>query len=440
MFTMNKNTPLTIERAKKYIELYKTTVLPQLVKYRHYYECKNEGIMSKTRPANKACNRIATPWARYICTLTSGLFQGKPVTLESDNKELLSTLEYINKNNDHISRNQSIAMDCAKYGIAAEIIYVGEDKNIYFDKLNPETIIPIYSSSLGEGLLYVIRFWDEQDILTNETNTNIEIYSKTEITYYQDTANGMVCNCTTPHYFGYVPINIYLNNELAKSDIDGVIKLIDGYDNALSDTADFRSELCDSYFVYRNTNLEDDDLKKMKDTKIIQIEDCEEGKQSSVSWLNKDSNDTEAENYKNRLADDIKRFSFIADIESAKSHTTATSAKIGLMGIEQICADKESYFRKALLLRYEMILNLLNIKGESYDINDLTMTFVRNIPVDLSVIGDTIAKVAPFVSKETLLAQIPFVNDIDTELSRIKAESEASAYTDMLQGHDEVEV
>ncbi len=428
MYYIDKNEALNLEKVEKYIEDFKYRYLPQMLQNKRYYDCKNDAIMSRIFTyITKPNNQIATPWAKYISTLIAGYFSGLPITYDTQQDELKNIIAGFTTK--EIAHNQSVEKDCSIYGLGAELIFVNENKGVQFEKLNPTTVIPIYSTAITKELLYCIRFWDTTDILSNDTTTNIEVYSANDIRYYKKSINGTVLTGTEENYFKQVPVNIFYNNEGITGDAEPVLKLIDGYDLALSDTANFREELNDSYLVFRNSNLQQEDIITMKQNRVFAIDDSEGGMQSSISWLNKDSNDVENENYKNRLADDIKRFSFVADIETAKSHTTATSAKIGLMGIEQICASKEIYFRQALLRRLNLICRYYNLLGSNISTADVKISFVRNIPVDLSVIGDTITKLAPFVSKRTLLAQIPFVNDIDGELKQLEEENSLDAYS-----------
>lgn len=432
-YYLDRDTILTLEQVEKYIEDFKARYFPQLQKNKRYYQCKNDVITNRAfTDITKPNNKIATPWAEYIVTLISGYFAGKPVTYDTTSEELKQILSsYLVKETSH---NQSIAKDCSIYGVAAELLFIGNDKRVHFEKIAPETIIPIYSTDITKELLYCIRFWDNTDILTSETVTYIEVYDSDNITRYKKSVNGTILLGSEQHYFKEVPINIFYNNEDATGDAEKVHHLIDGYDLALSDTANFREELNDSYLVFKNTNLEDTAIMKMKQNRVIAIEDSEQGMQSDVKWLNKDSNDTENENYKNRLAMDIKAFSCISELES-KSHTTATQAKLSMLSLEQKCAVKETYFRKALMNRWEMVCNYYNLLGSSVNVDDLKITFIRNIPIDMAVVADSVAKFAPYISKRSLLSQIPFINDIESELTAIENENSINSYDeDILSG------
>lgn len=427
MYIIEKGAALSLPMIEKYIELYKTDYLPKLLKNKRYYDSKNDLIMNRVfEDITKLNNKIATSWSKYISTLISGYFMGKPVTYDTQDKIFI---DYVtNKVNKEIIHNQMIERDCSIYGIGVELVYLNEQKEVSYDHVDPLGVIAIYDNGLPKQLQYVIHYTEITDILDNSVKRIVDVYSQQDVSRYEVSLHGLRLVGTVKHLFREVPINIFYNNKDMRGDSECVHTLIDGYDLALSDTANFRQELNDSYLVFKNTNLETDDIITMKERRIISIEDADQGSASDVSWLNKDSNDSENENYKARISEDIKRFSFVADIESAKSHTTATSAKIGLMGIEQICAEKETYFREGLLKRARLICSIEGLWKDLQYPSDLTITFVRNIPVDLSVLGDTITKFASFVSKRTLLKQIPFVNDVEGELASMEAEKQLGKY------------
>lgn len=432
MYYLKKGTPLTPDMIRKYIEDYKVNYLPKFLRNKRYYDVKNDGIMNRIfKDPTKPNNKYATSWSKYITTLISGYFIGKPVTYSTQQQELLDFITL--NNNKEISHNQLLEKDCSIYGLAAELFYIDNSKKVKYEKINPCGIIPIYSTSITKELIYCIRYWETEDVLKKEKTTHIEVYDNQYIIFYTETLGGIKQENKTEHVFKAVPVNIFYNNEEMTGDAEGVQSLIDGYDLALSDTANYRQELNDSYLVFKNTNLETDDIVTMKEKRIIQIEDADTGMQSSVDWLNKDSNDVENENYKTRLADDIKRFSFVADIEAVKSHTTATSAKIGLLGIEQICVDKESCFRTGLLRRLQLVCNVRNIVSDSLSVEDVSITFIRNIPIDLSVIADTLVKLAPFVPKQILLEQVPFINDVQKALKLKADEDRVNSDDDILE-------
>ena len=173
----------------------------------------------------------------------------------------------------------------------------------------------------------------------------------------------------------------------------------------------------------------------MRQKRVISIEDIEAGQQASVDFLNKDTNDVELEQYTTRIEKNIKMFSGIGDLES-KSHQTATSAEMSMMGLTQNIAIKENYFRYALMRRNELICNALAIKDLDFDFSSIKITFTRNLPVDTGVVADVISKLRGLVSTETLIQQLPFVTDVSTEMQRLSTEKEVNSYANMIQSGD----
>ena len=422
IFYIDKNKELTAKEIQAYIDVFKTKYLPRLITNKKYYDVKNPPILLRVMAdETKPNNKIATAWSRYITTLISGYFMGKAVSYSIPDENLASIIS-LNRNKE-ISHNQSLEKDCSIYGIAYELLYLDDNKNLRFTKLNPETIILIYSNDVDGELLYVIRFWDETDILTNNNIMNVELYSNKEIKIFKQKNGSLNLLEIKEHYFKEVPIIPYFNNEDMTGDSECVQKLIDNYDLMLSDDANNRAELNDSYLCIYNADLSDEELIKMKSNRIFAVDSSTESGQAKIEWLVKDTKDIQNENYKNRLADDIKKFSFVADLETvSKSHISAESTKMGLMGVEQICSEKETYFRTSLLKRLSLIVNIYNLFGNNFSIDDVKLTFVRNIPQNISAISDSIVKLKDTVSTKTLLTQIPFVQNIDDELKQLEEE------------------
>jgi SPP1 family phage portal protein len=422
LFYIDKNVEITTEHIKKYIEIFKSQYLPKLKTNKAYYDVLNPTISNRVMTDETKSNvKIQTPWARMIVSLISNFFMGTGVKYSIPNEELSALI--LANNNEELSHNQLLEKDCSIYGIAYELLYLNDNKQLKYTKLNPQQIIPIYSNSIDGELLYVIRFWDEEDILTNNSIMNVELYSKNDIKIFKSINGALELLETKLHYFQSVPVIPYWNNEDLTGDTECVHKLIDGYDLSLSDTANFRAELNDSYLVIYNSSLEDSDILKMKSNRIFSVESADTGSNAKIEWLTKDTNDTENENYKNRLAEDIAKFSYISDLETvSKSHISAESVKMGLMSISQLCSEKSTYFRKALLKRLEMICNIYNLFGNDFDITDVKIQFIPNIPQNISSVATTINLLKDVISRKSAISMLPFIDNVNEELAQIEEE------------------
>lgn len=437
MFYVSRDKELTKNEILKIVDKFKVSYLPRLQKLKRYYDCKNDKIMGRTfKDTTKPNNKIATPWSKYISDLTTAYFIGKGVSYNSTDSTLLDLLNKTADYNDESAKNQQLAINASIYGLAYELVYLyGPETKIRYSVLDTEGTIPIFSDEIEEDLLYAIRFYDVTDIATEITTTKIILYSEAEVINY-NYSNGNIEEISRDyHYLKEVPVNVYKNNADCVGDSEQLLALIDGYDISLSDTANSREELMNSYLVFKNCNLDDPDIEAMRQKRVISIEDVDAGQQASVEFLNKETNDVELEQYTTRIEKNIKMFSGIGDLES-KSHQTATSAEMSMMGLTQNIAIKENYFRYALMRRNELICNALAIKDLDFDFSSIKITFTRNLPVDTGVVADVISKLRGVVSTETLIQQLPFVTDVSTEMKKLEQEKEVNSYADMLQSGD----
>lgn len=433
MFKVSKNKPLDIDYIDKYIEVFKAQQLPRLKKQDRYYAAKNDVITNRTfTDKTKPNSKVAIPYASYIADNFTSYFIGKPVTINSQNEELLVQMQHILNSNDFDNINVIVAKDMAVYGYGAELLYINDLKQISFARLDPVTVIPIYSNDISEELLYCIRFYEEQDIITSEITTFIEVYTTEEITTYIKNKEGIHFKETIKHYFKRVPIIIYKNNDAAIGDFEKVIPLIDAYDLAMADTSNGIQFFNDCYMLFKGVDtLEPEEIQAMKENRVIAVTGAD-GQQADVSFLTKSSNDIEMENFKNRLVQEIHKQSKMPSIEEVanKSHVSASAVRMSLLSTEQVIAIKEKGFKKALKHKFELIINVLNMLGASFSAADLAITFNRNVPQAIETMADAVSKLVGIVSKETLLEQLPIVNDVPLELERLEKEATSNPYED----------
>ncbi len=434
---------MSTERIKKYIEVFKYKHLPRLQKMKRYYN-NDADILNRTfADTTKPNHKIPNSFADYISNISTNYFIGKPVTYNATDESLLADLNNIFKYNDEQTTNNTIALNQSIYGYGLEIIYLDNNSDLRFTPVEVENTILIFDNTLENNLIYAIRFFEEMDILTNKTKLFVELYSELDIKYFVDIDGVLVLQETREHYFKNVPVNIYCNNIDKNGDFEKVISLIDAYNLAVSDSANERESFNEAYLVFKNSGLDDKKIIKMKETRNIVIQDSGEDSGADVSFLVKNGNPTEAETNKQRIENDIHKFTFVNNMagDAQKSHTSSAGAQLGLLGLEQIMARKEAFFRFGLTRRIEIICELLNIKGNNYNFRDVSIQFTKNIPIDNNLVADTVSKLRGLVSDETLWGMLPMIQDIEVERERLAKQNELNSYnnifTDMLNSDTE---
>lgn len=417
MYRLNANEEMTIERAVKYVEDFELAALPLLLKYERYdnwqHDILNRAFEDDTKPNNK----IVHTYCNYISNTLTSYFMSNGVNYSAEDESAVAELNKIFRYNDEQSHNYSLAKEASVFGVAYELVYVDIRGDVRFKKLKATECIPIYDNTLEDELLYLIRFYDSKDILEKEATRIIEIYSRESIARYKGKSNAFQFVDEQPHGFtGYVPVSIYKNNEKQKNDFGMIITLNDAYDMTVSDSVNDMAQFADSYLVLKGLgDVSDDDLRKMKINRTLLLDD-----ESGADFLVKNVNDAYAQNILNRLDSDIHKFSGSLDLTSDITALSGIAIKYRLIAMENNAAAKQTEFKKGLLRRIELISQIISVLGGASVITEIEISFSRNLPTDEMEAAELVNKLRGIVSDETLLSLLPFVENAQDELEKIK--------------------
>ena len=326
-------------------------------------------------------------------------------------------LEY----NDEADENAELAKNASIYGVAYEMLYLSEEDNmIRFKSLNPKEVIPIFDKTVEQNLLAVMRYYEDYDYVEDNTYTIVEVIDATHVRRYK-LNTGLSLLEEYPHYFSMVPVAIFKNNEEESGDFERVISLIDAYDKMQSDSLNDFEYFVDAYLALYGFTADSEDVAQMKENRVLLMD---EG--TSAEWLIKQVNDAYVENMKNRLDKDIHKFAKCPNMSDQEfaSNASGVAIKFKLLGTENLVSIKERKFKRGLQQRFELMSMINNVLSEGFDWRAIDINFTRNIPSNDTDIADMVNTLKDIVSEETLLAQIPFVEDVQTELEKLKAERE----------------
>ena len=393
-----------------------------MLKLENYYNAKNEILSRTMRDTTKPNNKIANSYASYITDTLVGYFVGKPISYSGNDTNVLNELQMIFEYNDEADENAELAKNASIYGIAYELLYMNENV-VRFKSLDPKECIPIFDDTLDNNLLAFIRYYDNYDVVQDKTITIIEVITDKETVRYSTTSTlgNLTFIESYPHYFGMVPIAIYKNNEEESGDFEQVISLIDAYDKLESDSLNDFEYFVDAYLALYGFTAEPEDIAQMKENRVLLMD---EG--TSAEWLIKDTSDNNIENIKNRIDADIHKFAKcpnLADKEFA-SNASGVAIKFKLLGTENKVAIKERKFKRGLQQRLELLANIKGVLANGFDWRSIDIIFTRNIPANDTDIANMVNTLSGIVSEETLLAQIPFVEDVAGEIERLDKEKE----------------
>ena len=419
---IDKETQLTKEVIKWIIEKH-SEEKARIAELRDYYNNKNAIMNRQYKDANKPQNKLSHPFASYITNMATGYFLGNPISYNSDNQDLLERILDIFKYNDEADNNTTLAKYSSIAGYAVELLYIDENSNARFKALSGDEVAIVYDNTLEENILYAIRYFEEDIPGEDKVKTTINVYTSNTIQTYKLEDNEITFIDEVAHYFNDVPVSVYVNNDELYGDFERVKGLIDAYDKTQSDTANDFEYFTNALLVISGVLVEDEEGLNFKDNRVINFA----GVDGKAEYLLKNINDNALENYKNRLVEDIHKFSQIPNLTDEKfaGNVSGESMKYKLMGLENIVSVKEAKFKKGLMRRIELLCNFLNIATNDLLLyTDVQPIFIRNKPKNDVELASMVKSLYGILSDETLISILPFIENSKEEIEKRDLEKE----------------
>ena len=158
----------------------------------------------------------------------------------------------------------------------------------------------------------------------------------------------------------------------------------------------------------------------MKEDRVLVLPEGAE-----ASWLTKNANDTQIVNILENIKKNIFKVTACPDMaDETFLAQSGTALAYKLVGFENVASGIVARFTKALQRRIELICNVLNLKASDATWRDIRINFVRNLPINLTETINLVNSLKGTVSDATLLAQLPFIKDVNAELEAVKKQNQ----------------
>lgn len=403
--------------------------LVRLQKLEDYYIGRHKILEKPNRLKEKQDSKIVHNFPSYITTIATAYFIGKNINYKLLKENLINEYEMVGKylaTEEEQQCNFEHAENCSIFGCSYELWYKNIDNTINFKALDPRDVFVIRDNTIDKNIKYAIR-WSREKNENNDYVYTLEIYDSKTVTVHTFVSvmdyKGIILTPQTRgktklHGFNKVPIIEFSNNKRKLGDFEKVITLIDGYNEAVSTSSDDMKDFTDAILVLTNMQgTDEEDIESLKKNKVMLL-----GDNGKAEWLIKNVNDTYSQNNKNRLNQDIHKFSFIPDMQDEQFAGNSSGVALGykLLALEQLSAQKEMYFKKALNERMGLILDYFNLSLRPLDIQKI---FTRNTPENLVELSSVITNLQSVVSQESLISLLPFIEDTEAELKKIEKEN-----------------
>ena len=414
---------MTMELLRQLIDEYRENHIPRY----EYLEAANKTqfaiFVRDPKPDYKPDNRLAADIAYNITQTFEGFFIGVPVDLkyEGDDEKAKYLRGYLKRNHQD-DVDAELSKMASKFGHAYEMMYQDEEGRPRSAAMSPMGAFMIYDDSVLKRPMYFVTYvYGESGEIRGNYSDEFNVYPFSEV--------GGTLEEGEPqeHYFGAVPAVDFMQNSEKRGLYEGVLNLIEAYNNALSEKADDVEYFADAYMVVKGMELHEDYKTDLRENKLINIFG-DAGNQLDVHFLVKPDADTSQEHLINRLEMLVFKMAMVPDItDETFSTASGIALKMRLMPMSNLARNKERKFVMGIEKRLQMLANYPDEPFTADDWQQVEITMHRNMPEDIGSEAQVAGAVSGIVSEETQLGLLSFVDDPKKEIERKSAEKEAKA-------------
>ncbi|KRL27329.1 SPP1 family phage portal protein [Limosilactobacillus frumenti DSM 13145] len=473
------------EVVQKFVERHSTIDAPRIAKLQRYYLGDNDIHYWRNNKCmmNRADNRIASGFAKFITNMRVGYMFGKPIQFKYNddaNDDIDQTidddLKEFNRKNDEQYHEKVMKTNLSVTGRAYELLYSGEaeeDENgnvatpdIKMRAIDPATAFVVYDTSIDQHSLFGVRYYVVN--YDNQEQYYIDVYTA-DTTYHfkssttSEAPNGDYTLLSSENTtFGAVPLTEFINNENKTGDWEAKLDEIDAYDLAMSEMANSEEDFANAKlmingdFDFSNNMVE---VKNADGTPVLDSEgnpvrvpkistkdpflwlkpsfhDNANGTTvvpSSAQYLTKQLNEQGWQTYINQLITDIHKDTNTPNTtdDAFSGQSSGVALMYKLFGEDQERSMQESLYTRGIMRRLRLLGNFWKHNQEINDadvMNNYKPDYTPNLPRNNSDIVNIAVQLnnTGLLSDQTLREFLATVTGVsaDAEEQRLQDEQE----------------
>lgn len=479
------NPDMVANVVQKFVERHSTIDAPRIAKLQRYYLGDNDIHYwhNNKKMMNRADNRIASGFAKFITNMRVGYMLGKPIqfkynedTSDDVDQKVDDDLKDFNRKNDEQYHEKVMKTNLSVTGRAYELLYSGEavkdDEGNYptpeikIRAIDPATAFVVYDTSIDQHSLFGVRYYIVN--YNNEETYYVDVYTA-DTTYHfkssttSESPNGNYTFLSKEATsFGAVPLTEFINNENKTGDWEAKLDEIDAYDLAMSEMANSEEDFANAKlmingdFDFSNNTVEvknadgtpvlDNDGNPVVVPKIStkdpflwlkpSFHDNANGTTvvpSSAQYLTKQLNEQGWQTYINQLITDIHKDTNTPNTtdDAFSGQSSGVALMYKLFGEDQERSMQESLYTRGIMRRLRLLGNFWQYNKEINDpdvMNNYTPTYTPNLPRNNTDIVNIAVQLnnTGLLSDQTLREFLATVTGVsaDAEEQRLEDEQE----------------
>ena len=264
-----KDTKSIANVVQKFVERHSTQDAPRIAKLQRYYLGDNDIHYwhNDKKAMNRADNRIASGFAKFITNMRVGYMLGKPIQFKYNDdaqtdvdEKIDGALKAFNRKNDEQYHEKVMKTNLSVTGRAYELLYSGEAEedakgnvatpDVKMRAIDPATAFVVYDTSIDRHSLFGVRYYVVN--YDNQEQYYVDVYTA-DTTYHFKSAD--ISAAPSGNYtllsqestsFGAVPLTEFDNNENRTGDWEAKLDEIDAYDLAMSEMANSEEDFANA--------------------------------------------------------------------------------------------------------------------------------------------------------------------------------------------------
>lgn len=458
---------------------------PRITKLQRYYLGDNDihYWTNDKKIRNRADNRIASGFAKFITNMRVGYMLGKPIQFKpdddnGDDSSVDDLLSQFNQENDEKYHEKVMKTNLSVTGRAYELLYAGDAEeddegnvktpDVKLRAIDPATAFVVYDTSIDRHSLLGVRYYTVE--YNSRTISYVDVYTA-DMTYHFMSEDGLTTQSGSDYQlvsqeqtsFGAVPLTEYVNNESKTGDWESKLDEIDAYDLAMSEMANSEEDFANAKLVLNGDLDFSDNMVEVHnaDGSVMVNDDGEPVKvpkidtkdqflwlkpsvvpssngsntvvPSSAEYLTKQINETGWKTFIDQLSTDIHKDTNTPNTtdEAFSGQSSGVALMYKLFGEDQERSMQESLYTRGIMRRLRLLGNFWK---KNFEINDANIMnsyvphYTPNLPRNNSDIVNMVVQIANsnLVSEDTLREMISQVTGVsaDAEKERINEEQE----------------
>ena len=460
---------------------------PRITKLQRYYLGDNDihYWTNDKKLRNRADNRIASGFAKFITNMRVGYMLGKPIQFKpdddnGDDSSVDDLLSQFNQENDEKYHEKVMKTNLSVTGRAYELLYAGDAEeddegnvktpDVKLRAIDPATAFVVYDTSIDRHSLFGVRYYTVE--YNSRTISYVDVYTA-DMTYHFMSEDGLTTQSGSDYQlvsqeqtsFGAVPLTEYVNNESKTGDWESKLDEIDAYDLAMSEMANSEEDFANAKLVLNGDLDFSDNMVEVHnaDGSVMVNDDGEPVKvpkidtkdqflwlkpsvvpssngsntvvPSSAEYLTKQINEAGWKTFIDQLSTDIHKDTNTPNTtdEAFSGQSSGVALMYKLFGEDQERSMQESLYTRGIMRRLRLLGNFWK---KNFEINDANIMnsyvphYTPNLPRNNSDIVNMVVQIANsnLVSEDTLREMISQVTGVsaDAEKERINEEQEES--------------